>query len=279
MALYMIGLGLCNAKDISVQGLEIVRKCSKVYLENYTSLLQCSVTELEEFYGCSVIVSDRASSEQGMEEIVSLAESSDVAFLVIGDPSCATTHFELYRLAKEKGVTVSMIHNASVFTAIGSVGLQVYKYGKTCSIPYLSRVPNLETPYHVIRGNLSIGAHTLCLLDIMVDNVDAETGGKGVANGSDEASDDDSSNTKFMTVAEALGVLLDIEKRLGLGVIKDDTLVVGVARLGCMDQVIKVATVSEMLKFDDSVFAGPLHSLIIPGKMHFLEEENLEMWV
>lgn len=38
---YIIGLGLGDAKDISVKGLEIVRKCDRVYLEAYTSILTC----------------------------------------------------------------------------------------------------------------------------------------------------------------------------------------------------------------------------------------------
>lgn len=37
--LYLIGLGLGDAKDITVKGLEIVRRCSRVYLEAYTSIL------------------------------------------------------------------------------------------------------------------------------------------------------------------------------------------------------------------------------------------------
>ncbi|OWK05016.1 DPH5, partial [Cervus elaphus hippelaphus] len=36
---YMIGLGLGDAKDITVKGLEVVRRCSRVYLEAYTSVL------------------------------------------------------------------------------------------------------------------------------------------------------------------------------------------------------------------------------------------------
>lgn len=36
---YLIGLGLGDAKDITVKGLEIVRKCDKVLLEGYTSIL------------------------------------------------------------------------------------------------------------------------------------------------------------------------------------------------------------------------------------------------
>ena len=48
--LYIIGIGLSDEKDISVKGLEAVKKCSKVYLESYTSLLQCSLEDLEKFY-------------------------------------------------------------------------------------------------------------------------------------------------------------------------------------------------------------------------------------
>lgn len=38
---YIIGLGLGDAKDITVKGLEIVQKCDRIYLESYTSILTC----------------------------------------------------------------------------------------------------------------------------------------------------------------------------------------------------------------------------------------------
>lgn len=37
--LYLIGLGLGDAEDITVKGLQAVRSCSRVYLEAYTSIL------------------------------------------------------------------------------------------------------------------------------------------------------------------------------------------------------------------------------------------------
>lgn len=37
--LYIVGLGLSDEQDITLRGLECVRKCSKVYMEAYTSLL------------------------------------------------------------------------------------------------------------------------------------------------------------------------------------------------------------------------------------------------
>lgn len=37
--LYLIGLGLGDAKDITVKGLEIVKSAKQVFLESYTSVL------------------------------------------------------------------------------------------------------------------------------------------------------------------------------------------------------------------------------------------------
>ena len=43
---YFIGLGLGDAKDITVKGLEIVKKADRVYLEAYTSILTVGKAEL-----------------------------------------------------------------------------------------------------------------------------------------------------------------------------------------------------------------------------------------
>lgn len=37
--LYIVGLGLGNEKDITLRGLEAVKKCDKIFIEAYTSLL------------------------------------------------------------------------------------------------------------------------------------------------------------------------------------------------------------------------------------------------
>ena len=44
--LYIIGLGLADEKDISVKGLEIVRKAKRVYLEAYTAILLVDQAQL-----------------------------------------------------------------------------------------------------------------------------------------------------------------------------------------------------------------------------------------
>lgn len=47
MVLYMIGLGLSDEKDITVKGLEAVRRSTKVYLEHYTAILMIDKEKLE----------------------------------------------------------------------------------------------------------------------------------------------------------------------------------------------------------------------------------------
>jgi diphthamide biosynthesis methyltransferase len=37
--LYLVGLGLFDEHDITLRGLEVVKKCARVYLESYTSIL------------------------------------------------------------------------------------------------------------------------------------------------------------------------------------------------------------------------------------------------
>ena len=37
--LHIIGLGLADEKDVSVKGLEIIKKAERVYLEAYTAIL------------------------------------------------------------------------------------------------------------------------------------------------------------------------------------------------------------------------------------------------
>lgn len=44
--LYLVGLGLGDCKDITVKGLEAVRSSSKIYLEEYTSILTVGLKEL-----------------------------------------------------------------------------------------------------------------------------------------------------------------------------------------------------------------------------------------
>jgi len=252
MTLHLIGLGLSSEKDISVKGLETIKKCDKIYLENYTSLLQCSLADLEKLYGKKIILADREKTEQQFQEILKEAKTKEIAFLVVGDPFSATTHTELFKEAREKKIPIKIIYNASILTAIGIVGLQLYKFGKTTSIPFLDNYNSLETPYNILRENQYLDMHTLFLLDLKPEE------------------------KKFMTVNQALDVLETIEKRKKENVIKKGMMVVGCARVGSDNYVIKAGPIEKIKKCE---FGKPLHCLIIPAqKLHFAEEEMIKMW-
>jgi diphthine synthase len=251
----MIGLGLCDEKDITIRGLEIVKKAHKVYLEIYTSMLQCSQEKLEEFYCRKVILADRETIETKSEKIVIEAKEKDIAILIVGDPMGATTHTQLILDAKKQGVNYKVIHNASILTAIGETGLELYKFGKTTSIVFPKDNWNVETYYDVIKKNKKNELHTLCLLDLNHD--------------------DKTKKLKCMTVNEAIEQLLLIEKKRKESVFTTETICIGCARIGCDDQKILSGTAKELLKHD---FGRPLHCLIIPAKMHFVEEEATNIW-
>lgn len=268
----MIGLGLGDAKDITVKGLEIIRKCSRVYLESYTSILSVNQKTLEDFYGCSLIIADRDLVESDADSILSNVENEEIAFLVVGDPFGATTHTDLVLRAQEKGAKVQVIHNASILSAIGCCGLQLYSFGETVSIPYWTETWQPDSFYDKIASNRKRGLHTLCLLDIKVKEPTLESilSKKKVY-----------MPPKFMTVAEASDQLSSIleKKRKDTDenlAFTENSLVVGLARIGSDDQNIIACSLQEMKKID---LGKPLHSLIIPAeKLHPLEINFLRQY-
>ena len=134
MTLYLIGLGLNDEKDISIKGLEIVKKCDKVYLENYTSKLNAQIEDLEKLYNKKIIQADRKFVEE-TGSILKEAKTKEIALLIIGDVFGATTHIELFIQAKKQNIPVKIINNASVLNAIGITGLSLYNFGKVTTIP------------------------------------------------------------------------------------------------------------------------------------------------
>lgn len=271
---FVIGLGLGDPKDITVKGLEIVKRCERVYLEAYTSILTCGQEKLEEFYGRPLILAHRELVEEGANEILAGADKYDVAFLVVGDPFGATTHTDLLLRAKGKKIPFQIVHNASILNAVGCCGLQLYRFGETVSIPYFTDFTDSSPPdcfYDKILFNMVNGFHTLCLLDIRVKEPTLESLCKKKR---------EYQPPRFMTCSEAAAQILQlVQKRREIGEeseLTEQTVVVGLARVGHESQAIKVCTLREMKRSD---LGGPLHSLIIPApQMHFLEEEYLQQF-
>lgn len=271
MTLYLIGIGLYDEHDITIRGLEVIKKCDVVYLEHYTSILGVDKTKLEELYGKEVLVAPRSVVEQQAEELlIEIAKEKDVALLIVGDVFGATTHVDLLQRARDLDVDVQVVFNASILNAVGIVGLELYKYGKTTSIVFPEDNWLPATPYEVIKNNLSLGLHTLCLLDIKVAELSKEEMREQLLHPDKQQAV--SSLPRFMNVREAIDVLLRLEEEQKGNILSLDTMAVGVARVGHPDMNVVAAPLSKLKEID---FGAPLHSLIIPGKLHHVEEEAL----
>ncbi|XP_019357240.1 PREDICTED: diphthine methyl ester synthase isoform X1 [Gavialis gangeticus] len=268
--LYLIGLGLGDAKDITVKGLEVVKQCHKVYLEAYTSMLTVGKEVLEEFYGRELILADRETVEQEADNILKDADLFDVAFLVVGDPFGATTHSDLVLRAVKLGIPYRVIHNASIMNAVGCCGLQLYNFGETVSVVFWTDAWKPESFFDKIGKNRQNGMHTLCLLDIKVkeQNLENLMKGKKIYE-----------PPRYMSVNQAAEQLLAIVQNRRLQgeepEITEDTICVGLARVGATDQKIASGTLQELSTVE---LGGPLHSMIITGAMHPLEIEMLKLF-
>jgi len=234
--LYLIGLGLGNEKSLTLEGLEAAKKCECCF-ESYTSRYD-SLEALEKLVGKKIIALKRGDVEEGSQKIPDSAKEKDVAVFVIGDPLAATTHADLVIEAKKRKIPVKIIHNASIFSAIGEIGLQLYKFGRTATIPYTRQTESVKD---ALEGNRKLGLHTLLLLDL------------------------DAEKEKYMSVKDALEILL--EKKL---ISENEKLVA--AHISDESQIFYdfPAALAKRKIFAPSV-------LIVPGKLHFVEKEFLEL--
>lgn len=251
MTLYFIGLGIHCHKDIPLEGLELVKECDKVYLESYTSKLDADLPEIEKLYGKKIILADRSMVESDDNQIIKDAKDGHVAFLVIGDPMAATTHADLMLRAKKEGIKTYVTHASSVFSAVAVTGLQLYKFGKTASIPFWQKSFEPEAFFNIFLDNQKIGAHTLFLLDL------------------------DPESDRYMTVNKALEMLLEVARRRKNRKLNKRSSCIGVGQLGCHEPEIVSGSIEDVAKHEFQKFP---QSLIIPGKLHFVEEEMLDLW-
>ncbi|KAK5005452.1 diphthine synthase [Cryomyces antarcticus] len=262
--LYLIGLGLADEKDITVKGLEIVKKAERVYLEAYTAILLVDKEQLETYYGRPIIIADREMVESASDDILAGADTADIAFLVVGDPFSATTHTDLLLRCRTSTppIPTRAIPNASILTAVGATGLQLYAFGQTVSMVFFTDNWKPTSYYDRIRENASLGLHTLLLLDIKVrePSLEALARGRRVYE-----------PPRFMTVAQCCAQMLETEAERAEGVYGPDSLAAGVARAGSEDEQIVVGTLSQLCEVD---MGRPLHSVVLLGqRTHDMERE------
>lgn len=243
--LTFVGLGLFDHRDISVKGLECIRRADAVFIERYTSMLAgTSLAEMEGFYGKRVVVLAREEVEQDPERLLARAADCEVAFLTGGDPMVSTTHMDLRLRAYQRGIRTAIVHGSSISSAVcGLTGLQNYRFGKSCSLPFPAKNWFPHTPVEVVAQNLSLDLHTLVYLDIQKD--------------------------RYMTVAQAVELMEELAGIKGFSI----PLYVGVARAGSDCPAVAAGNGEKMRSID---LGPPLHILVVPARLHVVEQEYLE---
>lgn len=266
MPLILVGMGLGDERDITLKGLAAVKSADIVFLEAYTSfLIAASKESLEKLFEKEVIVADRDMVESG--EVIADAKEKTVALLVVGDPFGATTHSDLIVRCSEQGIAYSVVHNASIMNAVGCCGLQLYRFGQTLSLCFWTETWRPDSWYPRLLQNRQNGAHTLLLLDIKVKEVSDENLARGRKI---------YEPPRYMTINQAISQLLEVESNRKGGAIDENTVCVGVARVGSESQQIVAGRLKDVGAVD---FGAPLHSLVIAGEIHECEAEHVRLLV
>ena len=161
----------------------------------------------------------------------------------------ATTHADLLIQAAEEGIPVKVLHGVSIFSACpSSLGLQPYKFGRTVTLPFIESGYHPRSPYDHLVTNKKEGLHSMVLLDIRADEM------------------------RYMSAHQAIEWLLEGERKWKCGLITDETIICVASRVGSEHEKVCAGYPQDLLNKD---FGGPLHTLVIPGKLHFMESYAL----
>ncbi len=238
--------------------------------------------------------------ESSSDDILKDADKEDVAFLVVGDPygyvfssftlyddqytyiqyqdrklrifpKCsATTHTDLTLRARSLHIPTRSIPNASILSAIGSSGLQLYNFGQTVSMVFFTETWRPTSFYDRIAENRKMGLHTLVLLDIKVKEQSYENMARGRKV---------YEPPRYMTVGQCASQMLEVEEQRKEEVCGEEALAVGAARVGGESEKFVSGTLRELAKGADQILGGPLHSLVLLGRRtHELESDFVREW-
>jgi diphthine synthase len=250
--LFFIGIGSSGLKGCTIETLDILEQMDEIFIERYTSFIPEEIPPL--LSQIKITPLNREDIEDKDQLFLDRIKGKSAAILIPGDPFIATTHNSLRIAAIKQAINCHIIHNSSILTAAASVsGLSAYRFGRTVTCPFPENAS--EFPYKIIDLNKQISAHTLILLDI-----DTETG-------------------KFLSVNEAISILLGLEKKKNQAVFTKKSLVIGLAQIGTENEYILPGIVAEVKTFDWREIGPPQALIVCSEPLHFSEEEALEaLW-
>jgi diphthine synthase len=248
--LSLIGLGLYDEKDLTLRGIEEAKKADEVFIDTYTGIWNGNLEKLEKIIGKKIQPLVRKDLEDDSSKLLEKASKRKIAIFIQGDPLVATTHSSLILEAIKRKIKIKIVHNSSIYSAIAETGLHIYKFGASVTIPFLERTGG-KLPfsvYETIKLNKKNGFHTLCFLDIMIEE------------------------KRYMHVDEAVKILLEMEHKKKQNAVNENTKIIAIAKVGSS----KSSLLYKEPLFLKSKFNDLPAVLIILGKLHFLEKKYLE---
>ena len=248
--LNLVGLGLWQG-HITGEAREALSRSDKVYLDYYTNISKdITPASLAEIIGKPVEPVGRDRLEfPGVRNLLREASNKNISIAVIGDPLVATTHIIVLEEARSLHIPFKIIHGISgVYMSILESLLQIYKFGRITTLVY----PYGNTfPYSVLKQiytNICTRSHSLVLLDLKLDE------------------------GRIMHANEAADIIIEMEHNMwGESILEDLTTIVAEAS-GTPWQRITVKSLGETREEKFDIIP---QSLIIPGPLHFEEEESL----
>ncbi len=239
MSLFLVGSGV--SFDFTLEGIRLLKDCDEIFIETYTNPIELAkIKRLETEISKPITLLDRTHLESSY--LIDKARSKKIGVIASGDPLTATTHITLVIEAKQKGVEIKVIHNSSIHSvAPARSGLQIYRFGKTASLVNPRENYKPTSSLDIIKENLARNCHTLVLLD---------------------------TEPKPMDAKDALVLLKEFDNICSGFVV--------ISRAGCNDEKINYGKVNDLTnkKID---LGKPPFAIIIPAKLHPIEEEYLKV--
>jgi len=244
-------MGLSGFRSCSIETLDLLKEAEIIFIEKYTNFVLEEIPELFEHVKHKFNVVTREDLEDKDQEFLEKIVNKFSVLLVPGDPFIATTHNSLRLAAKEKGFNCRIIHNTSIFSAAASAsGLSSYRFGRTVTCPFPDNAS--EFPYEIIKCNKQIEAHTLVLLDI------------------------DLPTREFLSINDAIEILLDLEKKKQEKMISN-SLLVGLAQIGYDKEVITFGSLEEVKTISWRDLGPPQALIVCADSLQKYEEEALQV--
>lgn len=278
--LLLIGMGPGTVAGMTLEALDAAKEASHRRYEAYTALWPTSELDaLEQRIG-SIERVMRPEVEQP-DELFTLAKTSLVALLVVGDPLQATTHVDLQLQAEEAGIECLVFHGVSITTIVtGAIGLSNYRFGRQTTLTYPYGGWVATSPLEVLAANRFRNLHTVALLDL-------DPTGEGTGDQRPMMPSDAVESLKLMwpklqnelvemppsddSPLQALRHTM-CQEYVSRGI--DDVAVVLCADMGTEDQRIVSTTVGKL----SSIPGGRLNCLVFPASLSEVEEKALLRW-